>query len=165
MSSQLAARFLIGCLVGLGTVSTSRPTSGEETDDQITFFGTLAPWKYPDAKFSGASMSDGNNPRLQTVKFEVILTTGDSFEKVAKFYADQIESARGSGVKDAKVDPKAAEAKVLSTQDDSQGRPLKLRVIVINRDTTATTVVLSRADSEQQTHIVWSHYMHFGTKP
>jgi hypothetical protein len=49
-------------------------------------------------------------------------------------------------------------------QDDSDGRPVSLRVIVVNKADTATTLVISRTDSEKETHIVWLHYLRLDDK-
>jgi hypothetical protein len=54
---------------------------------------------------------------------------------------------------------KNADAKAVSIQDDSQGRPLTLRVIVVAKADTTTTLVISRADQEKETHIAWLHFM------
>ena len=51
--------------------------------------------------------------------------------------------------------------KAVSIQDDSDGRPLTLRVIVVIKADTTTTLVISRAKTEKETHIAWSHYRRF----
>ena len=61
--------------------------------------------------------------------------------------------------KDPGAEVKAADAKAVSTQDDSQGRPVTLRVIVVNKANTTTTLVISRANGEKETHIAWLHYL------
>ena len=100
-------------------------------------------------------MSDGGNRKVQSVNCQAILTTTDSVEKVTKFYSEKFVSRPS--------EPDAAigqlEAQSVSDQDDSKGRPLQIRVISVNRATTSTTLVISRADGEKLTHIAWSHYM------
>lgn len=126
----------------------------------VSLMSTLAEWKYPDTKMpQGASMSDGGIPNVQSIKCQAVLTTPDAFEKVIKFYSEKLGTdavgdprVRGGGLK-------LADAKSLSSQDDSQGRPVSIRVFVVNRLDTSTTLVISRADSEKETHITWSHFM------
>lgn len=127
--------------------------------ERVTLLGTLADWKYPGSNMLGASMSDGGNPRLQSVKCQAILTTDDPFEKVIKFYSEKLGTPEDPAKPDARAAVKDTDAKSVSTQDDSQGRPVALRVIVVNRAETATTLVISRAVGETKTHIAWSHYM------
>ena len=82
------------------------------------------------------------------------MTTPDSFEKVVAFYSDKF----GISEDDSKrVDaPKGSQS--VFAQDDSKDRPFSLRVISVNRDDTATTMVISRAKDESLTHIAWSQY-------
>ena len=75
------------------------------------------------------------------------------------FYSEKFGKTQAPGAQDAKAEVKRADAKSVSTQDDSRGRPVKLRVIVVNKAETLTTLVISRADGEEETHIAWSHYM------
>jgi hypothetical protein len=74
---------------------------------------------------------------------------------VAKYYAEKFVA----GPQDAGAAVKDADAQSVSTQDDSQGRTVTLQVIVVNRARTSTTLVISRADGEKETHIAWSHYL------
>ncbi len=152
MLSKLIISFMI---VGLGTVWASPHTSDAAPRGEVTLLGTLAEWKYPGSDFGGGSMSDGGNRRLQSVKCQAILTTGDSVEKVTKYFSEKFVS----GPQDAKTLVKGADAQSVSTQDNSQGRPVQLRVIVVNRAETSTTLVISRAEGENKTHIAWSHYL------
>ncbi len=129
---------------------------------RMTLLGTLSDWKYPGSNMlGGASMSDGGNPLVQDVKCQAILTTPDPIEKVAKFYADMLESPLARGGQVDKADLKEADAKAVSTQDDSEGRPVTVRVIVVNKADTTTTLVISKAKTEKQTHIAWTHYRRF----
>jgi len=115
--------------------------------DGITFMETLEHWKYPGLdRIHGASMSDGGNPRIQSVKCRTVLTTPDPFEKVVAFYG-------------AKAKAFGDEAKAVYSQDDSEGRPIQLRSIFIHRAESSTTLVISRAEGEKETHIAWSHYI------
>ena len=54
----------------------------------MSLLETLAEWKYPGLRMlGGASMSDGGNPLLQSVKCKATLTTPDPFEKVITYYS------------------------------------------------------------------------------
>ncbi len=105
-------------------------------------------WKYPGSDhLDGLSMSDAGMPPMQAIKCEAILTTPDPVDKVVAFYVEKLK-------KDA--------AKTISSQDDSKARPVTLRVIVVNRVDTSTTLVISRAEGEKETHIAWSHHIRVG---
>ena len=118
--------------------------------DGISLMKTLSEWAYPGAQPSGdVSMSDAGIPPMQAVKCEAILTTPDPIEKVLTFYAEKLK-------KDA--------TNTVSIQDDSKDRPVTQRVIVVNRIGTSTTLVISRAAGEKQTHITWSHCIRLAVK-
>jgi hypothetical protein len=129
---------------------------------RMTLMGTLSEWKYPDSKMvGGATMSDGGNPLVPDVKCRAILTTPDPIEKVIAFYSKKVETPPAAGGADPKVEVKEADAKAVTTQDDSDGRPITLRVIVVSKADTTTTLVISRAKEEKETHIAWSYYRRF----
>jgi hypothetical protein len=122
----------------------------------VTLLGTLAEWRYPDSEFHGAQMSDGGNRQIQSINCQTVLTTADSVEDVVEFYSKKLgvsESGTGRG---QQAD---ADAKSVATQDDSDGRPVQVRVIVVNKDESSTTIVVSRADGEDETHIAVTHYL------
>jgi hypothetical protein len=132
---------------------------------QITLMQTLEEWKYPDSILhGGASMSDGGNRMLQSIKCRAILTTPDPIEKVVNFYSKRLIAPPDVILPNTKADELVADGKSVSIQDDSQGRPLALKVIVVHKDDTSTTLVISRANDEKETHIAWSHYIRLGDK-
>jgi hypothetical protein len=127
---------------------------------QVTLLGTLAEWKYPGSTMlDGASMSDGGHPLVQSVKCRAILTTPDPTEKVIEFYSRKVETRPAPARQDAGAEVKAADARAVAVEDDSEGRPVTVRVIVVNKADTATTLVISRAMGEKETHIAWLHYL------
>lgn len=129
---------------------------------RMTLMGTLSEWIYPDSKMlGGATMSDGGNPLVPDVKCRAILATPDPIDKVIAFYLKKVETPPAAGGADAKTAVKEANAKAVVTQDDSDGRPVTLRIIVVNKADTTTTLVISRAKGETETHIAWSHYRRF----
>src|SRR4051812_44371499 len=76
-------------------------------EEKVTLMGLLGEWRYPEATMPrGASMADGGNPRVQSIKCQAVLVTPDSFEKVVKFYEEKLGvSANGDPA------PQAADAK------------------------------------------------------
>jgi hypothetical protein len=131
---------------------------------RMTLLGTLSEWKYPGSNMlGGATMSDGGNPLVPDVRCQAVLTTPDPIEKVIKFYSEMVGTPPAPVGPDAKAEVKESDAKAVSTQDDSEGRPVTLRVIVVSKTDTTTTLVISRAKSEKETHVAWSHYRRFDT--
>ena len=154
---KLAAVCAVGLAIAwLGSTLESADPKGS------TLIGTIVDWRYPDAEIDGkghTKMSDAATMRggvrtLVSTRKETIMTTPDSFEKVVAFYSDKF----GISEDDSKrVDaPKGSQS--VFAQDDSKDRPFSLRVISVNRDDTATTMVISRAKDEPLTHIAWSQY-------
>jgi hypothetical protein len=120
------------------------------TQEQITFMQTLEEWKYPNTtpRLYGGQMSDGGNPEIQDLACKGVMTTIDSFEDVVKFYAKKTGEETGKG--------KVAQA--VLNQDDSEERPVKVRIISAHKADTSNTLVISRGENEKETHIAWSHY-------
>ena len=134
--------------------------------EQMTLLGTHAEWKYPGSNLpSGARMSDGGNPRVQSVKCEAVLTTPDPIEKVIGYYTEKFGTGEPSDRQAGEAKANKGEARSVSVQDDSKGRPVTLRVFVVNKADTSTALVISRAQGEKETHIAWSHYRRFDGKP
>lgn len=124
----------------------------------VSLLQTLDSWKYPESKLAdGAEMSDGGILGLSSIKCRAVLSTGDPIDKVIAFYAAKFVKDAGEAVKDA-------DARSISTQDDSKGRPVTIRVIVVNKANSSTTLVISRANGEKETHIAWSHFLRLGNK-
>jgi hypothetical protein len=163
LQTILALGAAIICSGGMARppVNSDRP-NGQK---QITLMQTLEEWKYPDSILhGGASMSDGGNRLLQSIKCRAILTTPDPIEKVVDFYSKKLITPPDVILPNTKADELVPDGKSVSIQDDSQGRPLALKVIVVHKDDTSTTLVISRANDEKETHIAWSHYIRLGDK-
>lgn len=120
-------------------------------------------WKYPGAKV--VSSGRGSSPTVS--QSHAIMLTEDKFEKVVKYYEEMLGTAAtvtGPGFVEKPVEPgegrvssgKARDDTGSVVQEDSAGRPVKLRVFVRNRESTSTSLVISRAEGEDQTHIAWS---------
>jgi len=148
----------------LGAALLLRPARATQSGT-VTLLGTLSEWKYPGSNMlGGASMSDGGNPLVKSVKCRAVLTTPDPIEKVIAFYSEKTGTPLAPGRQDAGAEVRNADAKSVSTQDDSKGRPVALQVVVVNKADTATTLVISRAKSETETHIAWLHYLRLDSK-
>lgn len=119
----------------------------------------LSEWMYPGSKMpGGARMSDGGNPLVQSIQCQAVLTTPDPIEKVLTFYSEKIgPTDRAAAPSEVKV----AGAQSVSIQDDSKGRPVKVRIIVVNKLDRTITLVISRGEGEKETHIAWSLYRRF----
>jgi hypothetical protein len=137
-------------------------TESESPAEGKTLIGTIVNCRYPDAEIDGdgrTSMSDGATMRgggrtRVSTRLQTVMTTPDSFEKVVEFYVKKFGVTEDDT---QRVDAPAGGQSVFS-QDDSKDRPLSLRVISVNRDDTATTIVISRSPDEKLTHIAWSQY-------
>jgi hypothetical protein len=141
---------IVGAIaVLIATGSFLRPARA--TQEPTSLMQMLEEWKYPDSKMLGASMSDGGNPDIVDTKCRAILTTPDSFEAVVRFYNEKTGEASN----------KAAEARAVTTQEDSKDRPLAVRIISVHRAEVSTTLVISRGEKEKETHIAWSQYRTF----
>jgi hypothetical protein len=147
------------------TPSSSTPAQ-TKSPKRISLLETLSEWKYPDSKMlDGASMSDGGNPTRQSIKCRAVLTTPDSFEKVIDYYTKKVVIQPGPPLPDGSGNVIVPGARSVSTQDDSQGRPVAVRIIVVNKADTSTTLVISRAIDEKETHIAWLHYIRLEPTP
>ena len=159
MRSALMTLALGGALFAFVTTLAPRPVQAAPADG-ISLLQTLGEWQYPDSKLrGGATMSDGGNPHVQSIKCEAVLTSPDPIEKVIAYYAEKFGAVEPGAPRPAKAEVKKGEAKSVSVQDDSEGRPVVLRVFVVNKVDTSTTLVISRAEGEPETHIAWSHYI------
>ena len=156
----------IGLLsIGLSSSGADAPQNSAPMGKSVTLLGTLAEWNYPGAKMPrGATMSDGGNPTLQSVKLQAVLTTADPFEKVIAFYEKKLEDSAAPEAQANSGSEPGAYARSVTQQDDSQGRGVAVRIFVVNKAATSTTLVISRAEEEKETHIAWLHYERFESR-
>lgn len=156
--STLACALLITVLANAAFCDAAEP---------IRLMPTIAGWQYPGSEINGASMSDaatvnGSGERtVPSVLCKTVLTTKDPIAKVVEYYKTNLK--QGTDSKTTKSDDKFGTESGLSVMfhDDSQGRPLEVHIIIVNTDKSSTTLVISRAETESETHIAWTHYLRF----
>jgi hypothetical protein len=126
----------------------------------LSLLTMLGEWQYPDSKFQGAESSDAGISDITSIKSKAVLTTPDSAEKVVAFYRQKLKvdsAGKNLGEKDGE---RVTTKRSVSIQDDSNSRPLKLYIIAINEESSSTTLVVSRSEGEETTHITWSNFRH-----
>ena len=134
----------------------------EEAPSLMTLVGE---WRYPDAKMSGATMSDGATLNLegertvQSILYKSIFTTGDSISKVADYYKNTLRSAVDSQGNETRLSRIPKTGRSVAFHDDSEGREVGVRVVLVNTEDSSTTLVISRGAMESETHIAWTCYM------
>ncbi len=140
----------MACDVGLA----AEPPS----EKNLTLLGMLSEWQYPGSKFHGAESSDAAVSDISSIKSKAVLTTPDSAEKVVAFYLQKLKvnsTGKNLGEKDGE---RITTKRSVSIQDNSNDRPLKLTIIAINETGSSTTLVISRSEGEETTHIAWSNF-------
>jgi hypothetical protein len=136
----------------------------EETKTLLTM---ISEWRYPDARINGATMSDGetfnkNGERTVPSTFcKTVLITKDPLDQVVAYYKKLLKQPedvqRAAGTGDA-GDKSAFSGRSVMFHEDSKGRGVGIHIIVVNTGKTSTTLVISRAEKEAETHIAWTHY-------
>lgn len=127
----------------------------------------IADWQYPGSEIHGASMSDGatlnasGERTVPSVQCKTVLTTSDPIEKVVQYYDSKFKPVADS--KAAKPDDKTTAdfGRSVTTHNDSEKRPVAIHIVIVNTDKSSTTLVISRADKELETHIAWTHCLRF----
>jgi hypothetical protein len=135
--------------------------------EPASLMSMIAEWRYPDAKINGASMQDAatvnrsGDRTVPSVLCKTVLITKDPIANVIEYYETKLKGEANS--KAAKpVRKSGAEAgRSVMSHDDSEGRPLRMHIIIVNAEKSSTTLVISRATTESETHIAWTHYLRF----
>jgi hypothetical protein len=139
--------------------------------ESLSLLATIGQWQYPGSKINGATMRDAatvnrNGERtVPSVLCKTVLTTKDPMAKVIEYYEAKLKKAadpktakpEGKSGTDAVTDP----GRSVMIHDDSQGRPLGVHIILVNMEKSSTTLVISRAETESETHIAWTHYVRY----
>ena len=144
------------------TVTAASWCHGAEPPSLMT---AIAEWQYPGSKIHGASLSDAatiNASGERTVpsgQYKTVLTTKDPVEKVIQYYDAKLKSdAKPANANDK---PATVSGRSVTFHDDSENRPLAIHIILVNTDNSSTTLVISRAEKESETHIAWTRYQRF----
>ncbi len=152
-----AILFLIGC--------TNISVLDVRANEPITLLGTIVKWRYPDAEIGKSEISDAATTDAsgkRTVPSSVMMTTmmtDDSVEKVIAFYKDLLARSSQSDAKIG-IDGKSGASVIIS--DDSNGRQIDFRTILVNGHNTSTVLIITRATGESKTHITWKQYLKHG---
>lgn len=127
--------------------------------------GMIAEWQYPDSKINGASMGDaatvnGNGERtLPSMQCKTVLTTADPMDKVIEYYESKLTPTADPETAQPGTKPDDTSGRSVTFHDDSENRPVAIHVILVNTEKSSTTLVISRAKTESETHIAWTHYV------
>jgi hypothetical protein len=153
-------------VAGIALIFASRLSAFAADDAEpprVTLLGSLAEWMYPEATMPhGATMSDGNYAAAMSVHCHAVLETKDDFAKVIAFYEKALAAPEADATAgDAAEDGPRGHAQSVATVDDSEGRPVKVRVITETRPRVSTTLVISQGAGEEVTHIAWSQHREF----
>ena len=127
-----------------------------------TLMTLVLEWRYPEAAFRNASLSDGATVDLhgeRTVPSSVYqceFLTDDSVADVLAFYKGLLANPKG----DPEIKTSSPrEGRSLVVLDGGKDRKLEMKILLINENHSSTTLVVSRGRDESLTHIVWSHYL------
>ena len=132
--------------------------------DSIVLVGTAAKWRYPDAELNQTSMSDASlfdaqEKRTRSASLlKTTFTTGDSVDKVLAFYRELLTR---NPTNDEKLEIGPQNGRSVVFNDESEGRPFAFHTIVVNTADTSTTLIITRHNDENLTHITWKHYVKF----
>lgn len=128
------------------------------SENRVTLLGMLSEWQYPDSKFHGAESSDAAVSDISSIKSKAVLTTPDAAEKVVAFYRQKLKVDTAGKNLGEKEGERLTTKRSVTIQDNSNGRTLKLFIIAINETGSSTTLVVSRSEGEETTHIAWSNF-------
>lgn len=160
----MRSHLTLASAVLIALLTTATPCHAGEPLRLLT---TVAEWQYPGSTINGAMMEGtgtvgrSGERTLPSVLCKTVLTTKDPMNKVIAYYENKLKP--GADPKTAKPEgkPGAAPGQSVMSHDDSQGRPLGIHIIVVNTEKSSTTLVISRAKTESETHIAWTHYVRF----
>ena len=137
---------------------------GEEPPSLMT---AIAEWQYPGSKINGASLSDAatmnasGERTVPSVQYKTVLTTKDPVEKVIQYYDAKLKPISDAKPANRNDKPATVSGRSVTFHNDSENRPLAIHIILVNTDNSSTTLVISRAEKESETHIAWTRYVRF----
>ena len=86
------------------------------------------------------------------------MTTTDPIAKVVDYYKSKLEPAAATDNRKADDKLPIDSARSVTFHGDSKDRPVAIHIVLVNTDKSSTTLVISRAEGESETHIAWSQY-------
>ena len=135
--------------------------AGLNAAEPPTLMTLVMKWRYPEAKFQGAMLSDGatvgarGERTVPSTVWQCEYLTDDSVADVVAFYKEFISTLKpGPEIESLQV----AGGRSVHVLDGGKDRDLGMQIILINETNASTTLVISRAKQESQTHIAWSRY-------
>jgi hypothetical protein len=134
------------------------------TQDAPSLMTMISKWQYPGSKINSATMSDaatlnGAGERtVQSIQYKTVLTTPDPMPKVIEYYKAKLASPADSRTTKREESPTTDSGQSVTFHEDSEGRPVAIHVVLVNTEKASTTLVISRATTESETHIAWTHY-------
>ena len=149
-------------LMSLALLSATFVSVKVSADDSVTLLGTEEKWRYPNAEIAISEMSDAatvdaNGKRtVPSFVLKTTMSTEDSVEKVLAFYRDLLTRNPANNDK-LGIGPLVGRSVVFS--DESEGRPFAFHTIVVNSTNTSATLIITRGDDEDRTHITWKQYV------
>ena len=132
--------------------------------DAPTLMGAIAPWKYPGSKIDGATMADGatlkpdGDRAMPSTVCKTVMRTSEPISKVVEHYKQLLSSDANSSTRKPNHALANDFPRSVAVHDLSTGRTVAMHVILINTVKTSTTLVISRAADETETHILWTQY-------
>jgi len=135
------------------------------TQEAPSLLTMIAQWQYPDSTMNGGTLGDaatlnGAGERtVPSILYKTVLTTQDPMPKVIEYYKNKLLPPAGSKADSADEKAVPASGRSVMFQEDSEGRPVAIQVILVNTEKASTTLVISRGATEAETHIAWTHYL------
>ena len=148
--TQSTLFLLIGSLCVTSLSAAQKPQS---------LMSVIAKWHYPESALSGSTLNDAatvdraGERTIQSLQYRTVMTTKDSLAEVIEYYKTKLVNSKTLGTVEN------AEGRSVTFLEDSVGRPLAIHLILVNDLESSTTLVISRAGSENETHIAWSRYL------
>lgn len=131
-------------------------------DEPVTLIGTVVKWRYPAAEIGKSQMSDAatvdadGNRTVPSTVLKTTMVTGDSIDKVLAFYRDLLTR---NPTNDGRLGIRPNVGRSVVFSDESEGRPFAFHTIVVNSAKSSTTLIITRGQGEEQTHITWKQYL------
>lgn len=149
---MLRTTYLVLAMLAAATLPAEEPK---------TLLARIFEWRYPDAKILESVMSDAATKDAQgkrttpSGQCRTVMTTADSFAEVVAYYTAMLTPPDGG----KQIEPAgAAFPRSVTYHSDSAERPVAIQIIQITTGTASTTLVISRAKGEAETHIAWTQY-------